>query len=159
MKALMFIGSLLLFGLLAASCSDDERGPEPSAGSGPGGAAAVAGTVDVISLSQRLDPVLQQSVSQGIATEADKQQFMGNLRAGTGAIRVGYFDNASSASLTMKTYPNETAVTADASSAQITRGTSPIRLNDIRPRELLFVLVDPGTNRALSIKAYGLTAP
>jgi hypothetical protein len=159
MKALLIIVSLLVSGLLVAGCSEDERGPEASSGSGPGSAAVGAGTVDVISLSQRLEPVLQQSVSQGFVTEADKQQFMGNLRAGTGAIRVGYFDSASSGSFAMKTYPNETAVTADASSAQITRGTSPITLSDIRPRELLFVLVEPTTNRALNIRAYGVTAP
>jgi hypothetical protein len=159
MKARLAIVCLLVAGLLAASCSDDEREPEQSGGPGSGGAPVATGTVDVISLSQRLDPVLQQSVSQGVTTQADKQQFMGNLRAGTGAIRVGYFDNASSGSFTMKTYPNETAVTADASGAQITRGTSQISLGDIRSRELLFVLVEPSTNRALNIKAYGVIAP
>jgi hypothetical protein len=110
-------------------------------------------------LSRLLEPVLQQSVNQGIATEADKQMFMGNLRASTGAIRVGFLYASSSGTLTMKTYPDETEVTSDASTAQITRGTSRITLNDLRARELLFVLVDPATSRALTVKAYGVQAP
>ena len=58
----------------------------------------------------------------------------------------------------MKTYPNEAAVTTDASNAQITRGPNTISLSDIRPRELLFVLVIRN-KPDLNVKAFSVTAP
>ena len=164
-RLLACIGVLVFAIATATGCSDDEpAGSQTGTGAPslatPVGTLAPTASVDVVQLTRTLDPIVQQSVNQGIATQADKQLFLGNLRAGpSGATRVGFFESASSGSLTIKTYPNEAAVTIDASNAQITRGPNTISLSDIRPRELLFVLVDPGTNRALNVKAFGVTAP
>jgi hypothetical protein len=125
-----------------------------------GGSDTPAVGIDIVELDRIVSRRLDQAVSSGTASPADKQQFLGNIAAGDGgAIVVGYVKRWTDSSVVVATYPDGAEVEVRVDQAtQVIRGNSNIRLGDLEKGELIFV-VRPTTSDATLVKGYGVKAP
>jgi hypothetical protein len=125
-----------------------------------GGSDSPSVGIDIVELDRMVSQRLDQAVSSGTASPADKQQFLGNIAAGdSGAIVVGYVKESTETSVVLAAYPNGAEVEVRVDQAtQVIRGNSDIRVADLEKGELIFV-VRPTTSDASLVKGYGVKAP
>jgi hypothetical protein len=116
--------------------------------------------IDIVELNRMVSQRLDQAVSSGTASPADKQQFLGNIAAGdSGPIVVGYVKRWTDSSVVLGAYPNGAEVEVRVDQAtQVLRRNSSIRLADLEKGELIFV-VRPTTSDASLVRGYGVKAP
>jgi hypothetical protein len=116
--------------------------------------------IDIVDLDRMVSQRLDQAVSSGTASPADKQQFLGNIAAGdSGAIVVGYVKESTASSVVLAAYPNGTEVEVRIDQdTQVLRGNSGVRVADLEKGELILV-VRPTTSDASLLRGYGVKAP